>query len=94
MTAAPPRLPSESIYLRGPEHQTLQARLTAGIVQAILEQSVLPGTRLPSSRALAEALGLSRMTVTLVYQELVAQGYLEALPRSGVVVALSGPRRT
>lgn len=93
MTSAPYRLPIESIYLRGAEHQTLQARLTSGIVQAILEQSVRPGTRLPSSRALAEALGLSRMTVTLVYQELVSQGYIEALPRLGMAVAKSVPSR-
>ena len=93
MTSTPPRLPIESIYLRGEQHQTLQARLTAGIVQTLLDQGIEPATRLPSSRALATALGLSRTTVTLVYQELVAQGYLHALPRSGVVVADSVPSR-
>lgn len=93
MNAPPSRLPADSIYLRGGAHQTLQTRLTAGIVHAILERSVLAGTRLPSSRALAGALGLSRMTVTLVYQELVAQGYLEARPRSGFVVARDAPTR-
>ena len=72
---------------------TLQARLAAAIVQAVLETRASPGTRLPSSRVLAQTLNLSRMTVTLVYQELVSQGYLETRPRSGVIVADTVPHR-
>ncbi|WP_223252005.1 GntR family transcriptional regulator [Paracoccus mutanolyticus] len=70
---------------------TLQGRLAAAIVRAILESRAPPGVRLPSSRGLADALGVSRMTVTLVYQELVSQGYLETAPRSGVMVAATVP---
>ncbi len=33
------------------------------------------------------------MTVTLVYQELISQGYLESLPRSGISVAATVPHR-
>ena len=84
---------AESIFLRTADAPTLQGRLAAALVRAILESGARPGTRLPSSRKLAEALGLSRMTVTLVYQELVGQGYLETLPRSGVAVAATAPHR-
>ena len=37
-----------------------------------------PGSRLPSSRALAADLGVSRTTVTAAYEQLAAEGYLEA----------------
>ena len=60
-------------------------------MRAILESRARPGTRLPSSRKLALTLGLSRMTVTLVYQELVSLGYLETRPRSGLAVAATVP---
>ena len=44
------------------------------------------GRRLPSSRALAAELGLSRNTVLLAYQELQAEGFVSSYPRSGLVV--------
>ena len=42
--------------------------------------------RLPSTRRLAEYLNVSRLTVSLAYQELVSQGYLEAAERSGYII--------
>jgi GntR family transcriptional regulator/MocR family aminotransferase len=44
-------------------------------------------SRLPSSRALAADLGISRMTVSLALSELEAEGYLVAKPGSGTFVA-------
>lgn len=85
------RLPIETIQLRAGEAPTLQGRLAAAIVRAILASRARPGTRLPSGRKLARALGISRMTVTLVYQDLVSQGYLETAPRSGIAVAETVP---
>ena len=85
------RLSAEVIFLRNGDAPTLQGRLAAAVVRAILESRARPGTRLPSSRQLAEALGISRLTVTLVYQELVSQGYLETIPRSGIAVAATVP---
>lgn len=87
------RIPVEMFFLRDSEAGTLQGRLAAAIVQAILETRARPGTRLPSSRGLAESLGISRMTVTLVYQELISQGYLETRARSGIMVAATVPHR-
>jgi GntR family transcriptional regulator/MocR family aminotransferase len=87
------RLPADIIFLRDDEAPTLQGRLAAAIVRAILESRARPGTRLPSTRKLADNLGISRMTVTLVYQDLVSQGYVETLPRSGIAVAATVPAR-
>lgn len=87
------RLPAESIYLRGGSDLTLQSRLIGGIVATILENRVPPGTRMPGTRELAEAVGVSRMTVTLVYQELASTGYLESRPRSGFFVSSAVPTR-
>ncbi|WP_134725432.1 PLP-dependent aminotransferase family protein [Paracoccus luteus] len=84
-------IPVEAIFLRGGPDQTLQARLIAGVVEVLLAHRVAPGTRMPGTRALAAALGLSRMTVTLVYQELAARGYLDSRPRSGFEVARDIP---
>ncbi|HEX5944712.1 MAG TPA: PLP-dependent aminotransferase family protein [Acidimicrobiales bacterium] len=44
------------------------------------------GTVLPSSRALAEDLGITRGVVVAAYEQLVAEGYLAAVPGSGTVV--------
>lgn len=86
-------LPLDSIRLRGANTQSLQSRLIEGVIAAILESRSLPGTGLPSTRALAEALGVSRMTVTLVYAELAALGYIASRPRSGFAVADTVPNR-
>src|SRR4029077_2979968 len=44
-------------------------------------------SRLPSSRALAMDLGISRSTVTLAFSKLHAEGYLRAKPASGTFVS-------
>ena len=44
------------------------------------------GDMLPSSRVLADELGLSRNTINRAYRELVAEGFVEAIDRVGYVV--------
>src|SRR5262252_7028779 len=44
-------------------------------------------SRLPSSRALATDLGISRSTVTLAFSKLHAEGYLRAKQASGTFVS-------
>lgn len=55
-----------------------------------LEKSIaggyFPNGKIPSSRALAAELGVSRNTVNQAYQELIVEGYITANPRSGYVV--------
>ena len=46
-----------------------------------------PGTRLPSSRALADDLGVSRTTTLLAVQQLQEEGYLTGRRGAGTFVA-------
>ncbi|HYY35413.1 MAG TPA: PLP-dependent aminotransferase family protein [Candidatus Binatia bacterium] len=48
-------------------------------------------SRLPSSRALAADLGISRLTVNLAFSKLHAEGYLRSKPKSGTFVAYPLP---
>lgn len=65
----------------------LQHQIYRGIQRAILDGIVQPGTRLPSSRALASDLGVSRTTSLLALDQLLAEGYLTARRGSGTFVA-------
>lgn len=65
----------------------LYQQLYAGIRQAILERQLAPAARLPSSRDLAELLGVSRNTVVNAYEQLLAEGYLEARVGAGTYVS-------
>jgi GntR family transcriptional regulator / MocR family aminotransferase len=66
---------------------TLQGQLRDMLVNAVLEGFLSPGEALPSSRLLAEALGLSRTTVTLALQALADKGLIVGRPRSGFFVS-------
>lgn len=54
---------------------------------AIREGRLLVGERLPSTRRLADQLGVSRGTVVEVYEQLVAEGYVDSAVGSGTRVA-------
>lgn len=71
---------------------TLQRQIREAVAQGILAGRFRPGERMPSSRGLAAHLGVSRITVTLAYAELVADDYLAARGRSGYFVSASAPR--
>ena len=55
--------------------------------EALRSGRLAPGTRLPSSRALARDLGLARNTVAAAYGQLVAEGWLEGRQGAGTRVA-------
>ncbi|MBO6949465.1 MAG: PLP-dependent aminotransferase family protein [Rhodospirillales bacterium] len=57
------------------------------IRDAILGGRLAPGRRLPSSRALADELGVSRNTVLAAYDQLFAEGYTEGQVGSGTRVS-------
>ena len=61
--------------------------LETALREAVRTGRLGPGTRLPSSRALAADLGLARNTVAEVYSQLVAEGWLTARTGSGTSVA-------
>lgn len=51
---------------------------------------LVPGTRLPTVRALADDLGLATNTVARAYRELEAAGLVETRGRAGTVVSAAG----
>ncbi|MCP3392370.1 PLP-dependent aminotransferase family protein [Bradyrhizobium sp. CCGB12] len=62
-------------------------QLTQALREAILRGVLKPGERLPSTRALATSLQLSRGTIIEAFHQLHAEGYLEARARGGTIVA-------
>lgn len=86
------RTVSEGIFhIDRSRERGLQAQVRESVVAGVLAKRILPGTRLPSTRKLADYLGISRITVSLAYQELVSQGYLESSERSGYRIAETAP---
>lgn len=65
----------------------LHAQLEAALRDAIRCGRLVAGTRLPSTRALARDLAVSRGLVVESYAQLQAEGYLATRPGSGTVVA-------
>ena len=65
----------------------LQRQVYLAVRRAILDGVLEPGTRLPSSRGLADDLRVSRTTTLLAYEQLLAEGYLEPRRGSGTFVA-------
>ncbi|OGJ92337.1 MAG: hypothetical protein A2268_06295 [Candidatus Raymondbacteria bacterium RifOxyA12_full_50_37] len=61
-------------------------QLLIQIEKQIQDNSLLPGTKLPPERDLAEELGIARGTVQKTYQELIHKGLVEALQGKGSFV--------
>ncbi|WP_425544164.1 PLP-dependent aminotransferase family protein [Actinocorallia libanotica] len=66
--------------------EALNVQLSRGLRELMRAGVLTPGERLPSSRALAAELGLSRTVVTEAYQQLYAEGWLEGRHGSGTFV--------
>ena len=74
--------------LSGPKNRKgVRLGLETALRDAVRTGRLAPGTRLPSSRALADDLGLARNTVAEVFGQLVAEGWLTARTGSGTSVA-------
>ncbi|WP_034192411.1 GntR family transcriptional regulator, partial [Burkholderia cenocepacia] len=86
-----PLLPLDAPLTRTPGAPSLQRQLLRRVRDAILGGAMPAGTRLPGTRALAETLGVSRNTTAAVYEQLVAEGFLQSDRRGTRVVGLSRP---
>jgi GntR family transcriptional regulator/MocR family aminotransferase len=75
------------IYLDPDSELSLQAQIRQKLVEAIGSGIFPRDKRLPSSRKLAEQLGVARNTVVLVYEQLIEEGYLVSRERSGIYVS-------
>lgn len=84
-------VPVETFFLDPDAQGTLQAQIQQMIAEAILSGRLPRGEKLPSTRALAKHLGVSRITVTLSYTELQASDYLTSRGRSGFYVSDNAP---
>jgi DNA-binding transcriptional MocR family regulator len=68
----------------------LYQQLAAAITRAVLRSDLLPGTRLPPERVLAQALELSRTTVVQAYARLREAGTIESRHGSGTWIRRAG----
>ncbi|EBA14759.1 probable transcriptional regulator, GntR family protein [Roseobacter sp. SK209-2-6] len=62
-------------------------QLDASLRRLILDGSLPPGQKLPSTRELAQELGISRITVKNVYEQIISEGYAQAKTGAGTFVA-------
>ncbi len=74
------------IYLDPQSQVSLQGQLRQRLVNSIADGTYPGGSRLPSSRELAEQLHVARNTVVLAISQLVDEGLLVSRPRSGIYV--------
>ncbi|GAA2810550.1 PLP-dependent aminotransferase family protein [Kitasatospora sp. CM 4170] len=65
----------------------VRTALEDALREAVQDGRLAPGTRLPSSRALGEDLGIARNTVVEAYGQLTAEGWLSSRQGSGTTVA-------
>ena len=87
-------VPPEALFLDPDFEGTLQQRIQHMVAKGILSGRLCRGDKLPSSRRLASYLGVSRITVTLAYGELLSDDYLVSRGRSGYFVSPNAPLRT
>jgi GntR family transcriptional regulator/MocR family aminotransferase len=69
----------------------LYQQLYRSLRRAILAGQLAPGVRLPATRTLARELGVSRNTVLIAYEQLLAEGYAVGQAGSGTYVASALP---
>lgn len=72
-------------------NEPLHRQLYLAIKTAILNGKLRPGARLPSTRLLAQDLGVSRTTSLSAFDQLSSEGYLEGKIGSGTRVAANIP---
>src|SRR5690242_1172644 len=71
--------------------EPLYLQLYHALREAILGGQLSAGTLLPPTRVLATELAVSRTTIVTAFEQLLAEGYLEARVGSGTFVASTLP---
>lgn len=66
-------------------------QLVNEFIRQVSSGQLQSGHKVPGSRALASLLGLNRKTVIQMYDELLAQGWLEIIPSSGTYISRELP---
>lgn len=65
----------------------ISAQLTHALREAVQSGDLQPGDPLPSSRELAQTLGVARGTVIEAYDQLLAEGVFDSQARTGTYVS-------
>ncbi|HEX7758774.1 MAG TPA: PLP-dependent aminotransferase family protein, partial [Caulobacteraceae bacterium] len=82
-----------SVVLDRQSAEPLGRQLYLRIRDLILQGRLAPGSRLPSSRRLADDLGVSRAVPLAAYDQLAAEGYVEGRRGSGQYVGALEPAK-
>jgi GntR family transcriptional regulator/MocR family aminotransferase len=81
----------ELVHINPKSHSPLYLQIANALIGNIRLGRLRKGVKLPSSRKVALALGVNRMTVVAAFDELSAQGWIEVLPRIGTFVSENLP---
>jgi GntR family transcriptional regulator/MocR family aminotransferase len=81
------------IQLDRTRQRGLRVQVEDGLRDAIRSGRLSPGTLLPSTRAVAADLGVTRGVIVAAYDQLVAEGYLVSQPGSGTLVNEAADRQ-
>lgn len=85
-------LPYKSlIQLKRDSNLSLYIQICNSFITLITNGTLLPASRLPSSRILADLIDVNRNTVKLAYEELINQGWAESVERKGIFVISNLP---
>lgn len=74
------------LRLEGKRERNLYEQIYEYVKGEIQRGNIRCGERLPSTRLLAQQLGVSRSTAQLAYEQLLSEGYIEAVPCKGYFV--------
>lgn len=86
--------PPVSVHVEREQDELLYRQVYRELVQLIRSGRLRPAARLPSSRVLAQELGIGRNTVLLALEHLMSEGYVETRRGHGTYVAAELPDRT
>jgi GntR family transcriptional regulator/MocR family aminotransferase len=79
------------ITLDNQSNKPLHRQLYDEIRRAILAGRLISGQQIPSTRTFSKSLGISRATVTVAFEYLLSEGYLQATRGSGTYVSRQLP---
>ncbi|MEM9994219.1 MAG: winged helix-turn-helix domain-containing protein, partial [Acinetobacter pittii] len=72
----------------------ISAQLTQALREAVQSGDLQPGDPLPSSRELAQTLGVARGTIIEAYDQLLAEGVFDSQARTGTYVSHALTKKT
>src|ERR1700754_4739575 len=73
---------------------TLYIQVCNSFITLITNGTLQPYDLLPSSRVLAELIGINRNTIKLAYEQLISQGWAESVERKCIFVLSKLPIRS